>query len=130
MIRIDKQEVFPEVPEVTVWAIMTKSTPCFTSCHRPRRIRYQNGQPVFKCIKYRLPVDRPDGRKGGGFAFFDSEIVVPDDQMQKVTALLQDRINKRHTAAKAPWSPPKVQFGTIDLYPWHRTAFIRKRTAY
>jgi hypothetical protein len=112
MIRIDKQQYLPEVPEVTVWED-DKVDYLFYVLPASPRFRIQDGSPVFKFIKYRLPVDRPDGKKGGGFVFFDSEIVVPDNQMVKVTALLQDRVNKRHTQERRPGPPPKVQFGTI-----------------
>lgn len=112
MIRIDKQEVFPEVPEVTVWAD-DKSEQTFYVLPTSPRFRIQNGNPVFKFIKYRLPIDRADGRKGGGYVFFDTEITVPDDQMAKVTELLQKRVNEKHTKAQRPGPAPKVQFGTI-----------------
>jgi hypothetical protein len=36
----------------------------------------QNGVPVFKQITYRLPIDRPGGKKGGGYVFFDTELGV------------------------------------------------------
>jgi hypothetical protein len=49
---------------------------------------------MFKFIKYRLPVDRPDGKKGGGFAFFDVEFTVPEDQLKAVTAQLQAKVDK------------------------------------
>ena len=35
------------------------------------RIDPDTKKPVFKFIKYKLPVDRPDGKKGGGFVIFD-----------------------------------------------------------
>src|SRR5688500_3035279 len=112
MIRIDKQETFPEVPDVVVWADDKKENLHYVLPSSPR-FRMQDGKPVFKCIKYRLPVDREDGRKGGGFVFFDTEIAVPDDQMQKLTDLLQERLNKRHAEKKRPGAAPKVEFGTI-----------------
>lgn len=112
MIRIDKQESFPEVPEVTVWSD-DKIESMFYVLPSSPRFRMQDGKPVFKFIKYRLPIDRADGRKGGGFVFFDTEIVVPDDQMTKVTELLQKRVTENHTKAKRPGPAPKVQFGTI-----------------
>ena len=36
------------------------------------------GRPVFKFIKYRLPLDRPDGKKGGALVAFDVEFAVSD----------------------------------------------------
>lgn len=112
MIRIDKQETLPEVPDVTVWAD-DKISHLFYVLPASPRFRMQDGKPVFKFIKYRLPVDRADGRKGGGFAFFDTEIVVPEDQMAKLTELLQKRVSDAHKKAQRPGPPPTVQFGTI-----------------
>ena len=51
------------------------------------RIDPQTKKPVFKFIKYKLPVDRPDGKKGGGFVVFDCEFVVPDGKLTEDPAL-------------------------------------------
>lgn len=53
-----------------------------------------NGIPVFKFIKYRFPIDRADGKKGGGFLIADIEFVVPEDKLQKITEILQERLNQ------------------------------------
>lgn len=112
MIRIDLQEVLPEVPDVTIWRD-DQNPAIFYALPSTPRFRMVDGKPVFKFIKYRFPVDRPDGKKGGGYAFFDSELTVPPDKMKKVEQVLQDRLNQRHAAAKRPGAPPKVTFGTI-----------------
>src|SRR5215207_5826917 len=112
MIRIDLQENLPEVPDVTIWRDDTSAETYYALPSTPR-FRMANGKPVFKFIKYRLAADRPDGKKGGGYVFFDSELSVPPDKMKKLEQVLQDRINQRHTEAKRPGTPPKVKFGTI-----------------
>ena len=38
-------------------------------------------KPVLNFIKYLMPVDRPDGSKGGGFLIFDSVFVIPPSQL-------------------------------------------------
>lgn len=111
MLRIDKQEVFPEIPGVTVWGD-DKAAHIFYVLPESPRFRLVDGKPVFKFIKYRAPVSRPDGLKGG-YIFFDAEIAVPEASMKQLEGLLQDRINKRHQEARRPGAPPKVQFGTI-----------------
>lgn len=111
MLRIDKQEVFPEVPGVTVWGD-DKVAHIFYVLPESPRFRLVDGKPVFKFIKYRAPVSRPEGLKGG-YIFFDAEIAVPEASMKQLEGLLQERVNKRHQEARRPGAPPKVQFGTI-----------------
>jgi hypothetical protein len=63
--------------------------------NQPRfRIDPDTKRPVFKFIKYKLPVDRPDGKKGGGFVVFDSEFVVSDDKMKKIRDALDAQVQK------------------------------------
>ena len=53
--------------------------------NQPRiRVDADTKKPVFRFIKYKLPVDRPDGKKGGGFVIFDCEFVVSDDKLKKI----------------------------------------------
>lgn len=111
MLRIDRQEVFPEVPEVTVWGD-DKAEHIYYVLPQSPRFRMVDGKPVFKFIKYRAPISRPDGVKGG-YIFFDAELSVPEASMKKLEGLLQERVNKRHQDQKRPGTPPKVQFGTI-----------------
>lgn len=111
MLRIDKQEVFPEVPDVTVWGDDKEANTFYVLPQSPR-FRLIDGKPNFKMIKYRAPVTRPDGVKGG-YIFFDAEIAVPEAKMKQLEGLLQERLNKRHQEARRPGAPPKVKFGTI-----------------
>jgi hypothetical protein len=76
-----------QVPGVTASVFGDDNDPAlfYVMPDQPRfRIDDQTKKPVFKFIKYKLPVDRPDGKKGGGFVVFDSQFVVPDDQMAKI----------------------------------------------
>ena len=79
-------------------------------------------KPVFKFIKYKLPVDRPDGRKGGGFVVFDTEFKIPAATLKKISDTLQtqvtaavDRMNAWRSAQIPPWAllpnntPPNVR---------------------
>src|SRR5271170_1771779 len=58
------------------------------------RIDEQTKKPVFKFIKYKLPVDRPDGKKGGGFVISDCVFVVPDDKLKKIQDTLDAQVQK------------------------------------
>ena len=63
--------------------------------NQPRfRIDSDTKKPVFRFIKYKLPVDRPDGRKGGGFVVFDCEFVVPEAKLAKIQAALDAQVQK------------------------------------
>ena len=59
------------------------------------RIDRDTGRPVFRFLKYRTPIDRPGGKKGGGFVVFDSEFAVPDEKMNKIRQTLQERVNQQ-----------------------------------
>src|SRR5690348_6735007 len=80
----------------------------------PQQVRYRlddNGNPVFKFLKYRFPVDRADGKKGGGFVIFDSEFVVSDDKLDKVTKALQGQVTAE--ANRRGVDSRQVKIGTI-----------------
>jgi hypothetical protein len=90
MLKLDTAET---IAGLTVYADDSSWNTFYVLPNSPR-FRFDNGVPMFKFIKYRLPVDRPDGKKGGGFAFFDVEFTVPEDQLKAVTAQLQARVDK------------------------------------
>ena len=115
MIRIDKQETLPEVPGVTIWGDHENYWTYYALPEQPRLRLNDDGTPVFKFIKYKLPVDtgRPDGLKGGGYAIFDTELTVAEEKMKKLKAVLQDRVNKYHSANRFPGRAPEVKFGTF-----------------
>lgn len=74
-----------------------------------------NGQPVFKFIKYRYPVDREDGKKGGGFLIADVEFVVPEDKLQKTVEKLQERLNLEWQNGGRQPPAPQVQIGQLSF---------------
>ena len=74
-----------------------------------------SGNLVMKFIKYLLPVDRPDGSKGGGFLIFDSVFVLSDAKRTAImTALngmgLKDRQGNAIVPklAMPPFVPAKI----------------------
>lgn len=77
---------------------------------QPRFRIGEDGKPVFRFIKYRTPVDRPDGKKGGGFVIFDVEFVVPEDKLAKVTEVLSSRLPPPDPRAA---EPPHVELASI-----------------
>ena len=112
MIRVDMQEQFAEVPDVTVWADDSRLDVFYVLPQSPR-FRLQNGIPVFKLIKYRLPIDRPDKKKGGGFVLFDTEVAVDADKLAKLKELLTARVRQKYQQAGLPGPFPEATFGTI-----------------
>jgi hypothetical protein len=67
---------------------------------QPRfRIDETTKKPVFKFIKYKLPVDRPDGKKGGGFVVFDSEFKVAPETLKKIQSTLDSQVQAKFPGA-------------------------------
>jgi hypothetical protein len=91
MIRIDWVQ---EVEGVTVFRDDESRSTFYVIPNQPRYRIDDNGNPVFKFLKYRLPIDRPNGAKGGGFVIFDSEFVVPADKLKKVESALEDQLRR------------------------------------
>ena len=85
------------------------------------RIDPKTNKPVLNFIKYLMPVDRPDGSKGGGFLIFDSVFVIPQAQMsaaqQQLDKLVQSKGVKdaRGNPATAQISMPSFTKGTASL---------------
>jgi hypothetical protein len=104
MIRIDKVQ---EIAGVTVYGDDELPNKFYVVPNQPRYRIDDNGFPVFKFLKYRFPVDRPNGAKGGGFLIADAEFVVPEDKLKKVQGQLEDQLRKEGTDAP-------VVFGVIS----------------
>lgn len=79
------------------------------------------GRPLFRFIKYRLPVGRPDGRTGGGFLSFGVELTVAEDRLRAIRSTLQRRVNaeaERRGVADPPdvaLAPPSYTSGSVQL---------------
>ena len=114
MIRIDKQLTFAEVPDVTVWED-EKRYNLFYALPQSPRFRLQNGIPVFEHITYRLAVDRPDGRKGGGYVFFDTELAIDQEKLVKLKKVLGDRVAEEHRRLRLQGPPPPAELGTLTF---------------
>lgn len=59
------------------------------------RIDSQTNKPVMRLIKYVMPVNRPDGSKGGGFLIFDSYFVLSDAAKKTLQSELNDLLKQR-----------------------------------
>lgn len=85
------------------------------------RIDPKTGKPVLNFIKYLMPVDRPDGSKGGGFLIFDSTFTIDPGKLQAIQAdrdkYLKDLFGST-AGTKAPTaqiSLPSFTKGTASL---------------
>ena len=72
----------------------------------------EKGQPVFKFIKYRFPIDRADGKKGGGFVVFATEFTISDEKLAIIKGKLQEEVVAE--AQRLGISPvPEAKIGTV-----------------
>ncbi|MDD1606979.1 MAG: hypothetical protein LUQ18_00415, partial [Methylococcaceae bacterium] len=107
MLAFDKSDI---IEGVTVYSDHQDQKTFYLLPNTPRFRLDEKKQPVFKFIKYKFPVDRADGKKGGGFVIFDVEFTVPDDVREKVRAKLQENLNKKFPNANPK---PQVILGQI-----------------
>ena len=61
-----------------------------------------DGKPNFFFTKYRMPITRPDGKVGGGLAFFAVELRITPEQDQAVRAYLEGRLRAMGFANPGP----------------------------
>ena len=79
------QTVVVNNANITVYSDDTDPNTFYVMPDQPSfRIDPNTGKPSFKFIKYLMPVDRPDGLKGGGFLIFDSVFVISPDTMAAI----------------------------------------------
>ncbi len=108
MLMWDKPQM---VEGVTVYGDDRSSDTFYVFPNTPRYRMDERGFPVFKFMKYRNPIDRPGGKKGGGFCIFDVEFVVPDDVLEKVKGTLQEQLDERFRNVNPK---PQVQIGQLS----------------
>ena len=83
--------------------------------NQPRFRLDDNGFPVFRFLKYRFPIDRADGKKGGGFLICDIEFAVPEDKMEAIKGQLQERINEQWKQSDRQPPAPQVKIGQLSF---------------
>jgi hypothetical protein len=113
MLQIDKvQTITVEGVDVTVYGDHEFFNVFYPLPQQPRYRLNAQGKPSFAFYKYRFPVDRPDGKKGGGFLLFDVEFVVPAPLLAKVKEQLAAQVQR--DANRLGISPvPEVVIGTF-----------------
>jgi len=110
-LRIDKSRV---VEGVTVFIDDMDEALVYVLPDSPRyRINESDGRPAFSFFKYRSPIDRPDGKKGGGLLVFDAELVLSNEKQQAVLLALQAELDQRYANTGKP--APRVKIGAITF---------------
>lgn len=109
MLQIDKLQMLPGAPHVAIYGDSDSPSTFYLVNSQPRFSLGPDGKPLFSFVKYRTPIDRQDGSKGGGFAFFSIDFGIPDDQKQTIVGQLQDQVDARFGG-----NGPDVSIGTIS----------------
>ena len=79
------------------------------------------GRPAFGYVKYRNPIDRADGKKGGALAAFDIELAVEANIEAEIRARLADSLHQRYgisvaqAAAGIKLGRPAFSHGTVMI---------------
>lgn len=77
-----------------------------------------SGKPNFFFTKYRMPITRPDGKKGGGLAFFAVELRITPEQEAAVRKYLEERLEARgfsNVGPKLKLSRPTFTKGNVSV---------------
>lgn len=106
--------VYEDTNDRTVFYVMP-DTPSF------RQDPNNPGKYVLNFIEYKMPVNRPDGSKGGGFLIFDSVFVLSDDKRKAIQSALDSMLQSegvkdmQGNPATAKISLPSFTKGTAKL---------------
>ncbi|WP_243074476.1 hypothetical protein [Microbacterium sp. SS28] len=113
MLKISKQEL---VDGVTVFGDDTYDDVYYPIPEVPRFRTDDKGDPVFRFLKYRMPIEREDGKRGGGFAFFDTEFTFTPAALAKIKEALDTKVQgmagKPGFRASVPGTP-EAHLGTM-----------------
>jgi len=112
VINLDKSQM---LEGLMVYPDDTTPNMFFVIPDQPRfRIDEVTKKPVFTFIKYKLPIDRPDGSKGGGFVIFDATLTVPDEKRKKILSTLDGQLQASGFTGR-DGQPLKAQLGQLTF---------------
>lgn len=103
MLKLDTQDV---VGQTAYWGDDKDPLQWYALPGEPT-LAIRNGKAVFKFVKYRFPIDRPGGVKGGGLLVMQAELALP----AKDEAEIRRRIEAKLKARGIPGS----QAGNVNL---------------
>ncbi len=111
MLLFGSEETLPEVPDVSIYQDHEKPRKYYLLGHPHLRLR-ENGLPAnFNFLMYKLPVDREDGKTGGGYVNFTTDMSIPQEKLQKIKEVLEER----HRGREVTFGKPTFLDGSTDL---------------
>ncbi len=111
MLLFGSEETLPEVPDVSIYQDHEDSRKYYLLGHPHLRLR-DDGRPAnFNFLTYRLAVDRPDGKTGGGYVNFTTDMSIPQEKLQRIREVLQER----HRGRGVTFGRPTFLDGSTDL---------------
>lgn len=93
MLAWTKEQRIPGIDDVIAYGDSESPFIFYLVSATPRFRIGPDGSPVFLFMKYRDPVPREGGKKGGGFLICDVEFSVPADVQKKAIDALQEQVN-------------------------------------
>jgi hypothetical protein len=112
MLKWDSPE---QIKGLTVFTDDEDWTKVYVLPSTPRFRLDENNNPVFKFLKYKFPIDRPGGVKGGGFLVCDAEFGVSEKEEQAVKEELKPRIEARWHAEGRQGPAPDASIGRMNF---------------
>jgi hypothetical protein len=104
MLKISPEDV-ATVPGVSIYGDDELPWVFYAISSQPTFRMDEHNKPVFRFIKYRLPLNRADGKKGGALVAFDVQFAISNTQRDAIIEAKQQEVN----AMFADGSPPTVQ---------------------
>ncbi|MBD2020597.1 hypothetical protein H6F43_10390, partial [Leptolyngbya sp. FACHB-36] len=92
MLAIDKIRV---LEGITIYSDDEDETKFYLMPDVPRFRMNDTGKPSFAYYKYRMPIDRTDGSKGGGFLVCDVEFSVTEEKRAAIVKKLNEELAQR-----------------------------------
>lgn len=112
MLLLESQDV---VGQTAYWADDTNPLQYYALPGEPT-LAVRNGKPVFKYVKYRSPIDRPNGVKAGGFVVMQAELAIPANDEAEIRKRIADRLTRlRVTAGDIKLGRPLITRGKATI---------------
>lgn len=95
MLKLDSQDV---VGQTAYWEDDANPLQYYALPGEPT-MAIRDGKPVFKFVKYRNPIDRPGGIKGGGLLVMQAELALPAKDEAEIRRRIGERLRARGISA-------------------------------
>jgi hypothetical protein len=95
MLLLESQET---IGQTTFWADDTNPLQYYALPGEPT-LAIRDGKAVFKYVKYRNPIDRPGGVRGGGLLVMQAELALPAKDEAEMRRRIGERLRSRNIPA-------------------------------